>query len=324
MSTPSTATALPIANPYSPYNYPHNPHNSASLLLNSTTATTTTTTTAPHHPRLPAATTVHYQAPTPTTQPVHTNGAGGSLHTSAAPATATRARNTMASRAIHPVSRSQRTTNRRATDWNEFYRNGPPQEVIVIHDTPEAEEAAAAAAAGGASSAASGFAQPTNSSMRRAADAPTAARTNGTNAPRHADKKRKVQPSSYEPVYAPAYSTTHTPHLYAHGSPTTVSANSSTASLIGTTAGTSLGSNPSLRENGSSTTANGIKRKRVTRASQAAAAAANTVDAFANYHPPPNPPIKAKDVYVQPVRDVSSFLFHSFPREKSVQDRAAC
>jgi dual-specificity kinase len=129
--------------------------------------------------------------------------------------------------------------------------------------------------------------------------------------PRHADKRRKIQPSSYDAGYGAAYSSTHTPHLYGHGSPTTVSANSSTASLLGTTAGTSLGSNPSLRENGSSTATNGTKRKRVTRASQAAAAAANTIDAFASYHPPPHPPIKAKDVYVQPVRDVSCSLFTS-------------
>lgn len=48
----------------------------------------------------------------------------------------------------------------------------------------------------------------------------------------------------------------------------------------------------------------GQKRKRVTRASQAAAANIN-LDAFASYHPPPRPPIKAKDVYVMQVQDVS-------------------
>jgi dual-specificity kinase len=130
--------------------------------------------------------------------------------------------------------------------------------------------------------------------------------------PRHADKKRKVQSTQYEPVYGnnnQSYSSTQTPHLNGtYGSPTTVSAHSSTASVNGTTAGTSLGSNVSVKDYATAAVAvaNGQKRKRVTRASQAAAAAANTLDAFASYHPPPKPPIKAKEVYVQPIQDVSS------------------
>ncbi|KAI5843176.1 kinase-like domain-containing protein [Tricharina praecox] len=161
--------------------------------------------------------------------------------------------------------------------------------------------------------------------------AATAASAAANNAPpRHADKKRKVQSTQsaqsvkYEPVYGSqpeghAYSATQTPHLNGYASPTTLSAHSSASSVNGTTAGTSLGSVSSIKDYTASAAAaaassnaaaaaaavaaNGQKRKRVTRASQAAAAAANTLDAFASYHPPPKPPIKAKDVYVQPIQD---------------------
>ena len=305
MSTPSTATALlPIANPYSSYNYPHHPHHHHNLNHNhnqhNLSSSSSSSTLLPHA-RLPA--TVH---PYPPPSPITVTTTGGPPPSAAAPTIATRAPDTMASRAVQETSLSRRS-RRGAPDWNDFYRNGPPKEIIVIDDSPPPSAAAASSAP-----------HPTHSSttngMRQAAAAAATssrpAQTNGTSAamngqPRHTDKKRKIQTSDYEPAaYQPAYSTTQTPHLYGNGSPTTVSANSSTASLLGTTAGTSLGSNPSLRENGIAVV-NGTKRKRVTRASQAAAAAANTVDAFASYHPPPHPPHKAKDVYVQPVRDVS-------------------
>lgn len=124
--------------------------------------------------------------------------------------------------------------------------------------------------------------------------------SNGT--VRHADKKRKIQqPSQYDAgaysQHQPSYSTTHTPHLNGnYSSPTTVSAQSSSSSLLGTTAETSLGLARTLPVS----SANGTKRKRYTRSTAAAAA-----DAFASYHPPPQPPIKAPDVIVQVVRDVS-------------------
>lgn len=198
-------------------------------------------------------------------------------------------------------SSTARRTRRRTPDWGEFYRNGPPKEIIVIDDTPSPPPAAA-----------SSRRQPAAGSSRQAngtSQYPAASSSTVTAQPRHADKKRKVQPAQYEPVYGgPAYSSTQTPHLNGYGSPTTVSGHSSTASVNGTTAGTSLGSANSVKDFATaaaavSAAANGQKRKRVTRASQAAAAAANITDAFAAYHPPPKPPIKAKEVYVMPVPD---------------------
>ncbi|KAI5795761.1 kinase-like domain-containing protein [Geopyxis carbonaria] len=277
MSTPSTATALPppldITNPYS-YNYNHHQHHG--ILHN--------------HSRLPAP--VHYQPPPSPLANASVSSVGS---------TATRTTSAMASRtqesSVHS-SVQRRTGRRRTPDWNEFYRNGVPEEVIVIGDSPSPPPQ-----------------QPVvNSRTRQIPSGPRgtngAQYTNGNSIsngqPRHADKKRKVQASHYEPVYPkqePTYSATHTPQLNGgYGSPTTVSAHSSTASLHGTTAGTSLTTNGSI----GAVTANGQKRKRVTRASQAAAAAANTLDAFASYHPPPRPPIKAKEVYVQPIRDTEN------------------
>lgn len=79
------------------------------------------------------------------------------------------------------------------------------------------------------------------------------------------------------------------------------------------TAGTSLGSTgigtagPSHAPQVAAAAPVGQKKKRVTRASQAAAANTN-LDAYASYHPPPQPPIKAKDVYVMQVPDVSKYF----------------
>ncbi|KAF8534073.1 kinase-like domain-containing protein [Trichophaea hybrida] len=211
----------------------------------------------------------------------------------------------MASRVQHASASSSapRRNRRRTPDWDDFYRNGVPKEVIVIDDSPSPPPT---------STTSSRRQQPVTASSRQVNGVTQYSVGGGsgtTTQPRHTDKKRKVQSTQYEPVYGnhnQSYSSTQTPHLNGtYGSPTTVSAHSSTASVNGTTAGTSLGSNVSVKDYATATVAvaNGQKRKRVTRASQAAAAAANTLDAFASYHPPPKPPIKAKEVYVQPIHD---------------------
>lgn len=205
------------------------------------------------------------------------------------------------------ASRSQpasRKIPKRSVDWDEYFKNGPPKEIIVIDDSPPPQSAPS-----------SGSRQQHTPSSRIA---PMSGHhyppTNGpgSHIPRHTDKKRKVQ-TQYEPVYPDhAYSSTQTPNAY--DSPATVSAHSSTVSVNGntSTAGTSLGS-AGIGTAGPShpppvtvvAVPIGQKRKRVTRASHAAAANIN-LDAFASYHPPPRPPIKAKDVYVMQVQDVSS------------------
>lgn len=202
---------------------------------------------------------------------------------------------------------AQKRNRRRTPDWNDFYRNGVPKEVIVIGDSPSPLPASS------------------SSTRKKLQPVPTVQRpTNGNQYPatktaassgqaRHADKKRKVQSTQstqYEPVYGSHHQSysAQTPHINgAYGSPTTISVHSSTASVNGTSAGTSMGTSDSIKDYSSTTVIpaviNGQKRKRVTRASQAAAASAGTLDAFASYHPPPKPPIKAKEVYVQPVHD---------------------
>lgn len=230
------------------------------------------------------------------------------------------------SQAASTSSSATRRSRRRTPDWQEFYRNGPPKEIIVIDDSPSPLPSVPSCGGRAAKTGAAALAPAPPSSSRQNGTvqypiAATAAQ------PRHADKKRKVQSTQsvkYEPVYGSqaeshAFSATQTPHLNGYASPTTLSAHSSDSSVNGTTAETSLESVSSVKDYtassaaaaaaataASTAAANSQKRKRVTRASQAAAAAANTLDAFASYHPPPKPPIKAKDVYVQPIQDVSA------------------
>lgn len=280
MSTPSTASALPPLNFHNSYEYPHrHPHHHQH----------------PHH-LLPVRHThipsqLQYQPPA--LPPTTTNT---TTPTSSASSSCSSTLSAMASRS-QPVSRK---IPKRSVDWDEFFKNGPPKEIIVIDDSPPP--------------------QPASSSGSRQQHTPSshAAPMGGhhypsANGPRHTDKKRKVQTSQYDSVYPDhAYSSTQTPNAY--GSPATVSAHSSTVSVNGnpSTAGTSLGS-AGIGTAGPShppptaviAVPIGQKRKRVTRASQAAAANIN-LDAFASYHPPPRPPIKAKDVYVMQVQDVSN------------------
>lgn len=282
MSTPSTASALPPLNFHSSYDFSHrHPHHHQH----------------PHH-LLPVR---HTHLPSPLQYQPATNATTPTSSISSASSSCSSNLSAMAASRSQPVSRKN---PKRTVDWDEFFKNGPPKEIIIIDDSPPPQPAHS-----------SGSRQRLNSSSR---GAPTGGHypTSGPGAhiPRHADKKRKVQTSQYEPVYPDhhSYSSTQTP--YAYGSPTTVSAHSSTVSINGnpSTAGTSLGSagvgtaGPSHPPPAAAAAVPvGPKRKRVTRASQAAAANAN-LDAFASYHPPPRPPIKAKDVYVMQVQDVSN------------------
>lgn len=186
-----------------------------------------------------------------------------------------------------------RRKRRSPPDWGKFYANGIPKEVIEIEDTPPPQAAPPA---------------PSSSSNRQAPAATATSRQQPTydyrngitaNGGGEPDGKRRKLKDAYEShEYQTSYSSTQTPHLNGtYSSPTTVSAQSSNSSIIGTT-GASSGAR------GNAAQVNGAKRKRVTRQSHAQALAANN-DAFANYHPPPYPPIKAKEVYVKPVRDVS-------------------
>ena len=169
----------------------------------------------------------------------------------------------------------------RKPDWAEFYKHGIPKEVIVIDD-----------------------------------DSPPAPHvvTKEHDRSRHVDKRRKTGPSSvYDPVYHPdvSFSMTQTPYHDHSSSNNTISTDRTTSVNI-TTAATSLGSQVS---NGSYKRPLDVgvidqKRKRTRRA--AAEEAEETKrrevetrgDPFTNYIPPPNPPIKAKDIHVPLISDV--------------------
>jgi len=180
---------------------------------------------------------------------------------------------------------------RRNPDWADFYKNGLPKEVIVIDDDEEEEPA--------------GPPPPPRQAP------PSRPAANGSM--RHADKKRKTAASTaYDPVYNnqhTSYSTTQTPYDY---SPNHSLSTDRTTSALNTTAATSLGSTASNGQHISplENSIVGQKRKRTRAAAQDEAKEAkrrelDDQDPFALYQPPPNPVVKAKDVYVQVVTDVS-------------------
>ncbi|KAG9246397.1 kinase-like domain-containing protein [Calycina marina] len=190
-------------------------------------------------------------------------------------------------------SMSKPPTKKRRADWGNYFANGIPKEIIVIDDTPEPEDSASVA--------------PNRHSNHQDAH------VNG----RHAAKKRKRDEagSAYDPVYqldrdsnsrAPRYKESH--------SGSTVSTDRTT-SAIHTTAATSLGSNSSnTHPNGRNNydAQPGQKRKRTGTATRLQIAneakrkeQADKGDAFTSYKPPPNPPVKAPEVNVRKVPDLS-------------------
>jgi dual-specificity kinase len=171
-----------------------------------------------------------------------------------------------------------RKDNKRKPDWNEFYKNGVPAEIIVIDDD-----------------------SPPPSGVGR---------QNGY-ASQHPDKRQRTG-NAYDPVYssaqAPAtYSATQTPY-YENSAST-----DRTTSAYVTTAPTSLGSTGSTGaylppvEDGSV----GQKRKRARAQPQddvGPAVKRREVERLTPPHlvyvPPEKPIVKAKEVHVELIRDV--------------------
>ena len=191
---------------------------------------------------------------------------------------------------------SQNTKRDRRPDWHEFYKNGPPKEIIVIDDDSPAPP------------------------PRIESDIPNNRQpvVTSNSSTEHASKKRKTG-TVHDAVSSrqqASYSTTNTPHYASN----TISTDRTTS--LQTTAPTSLGSHGSGGGEGvyveSSTV--GQKRKRVTRQQTNEEKKRKEIevvgDAYSFYVPPPKPPIKATDVYVQPVKDVcfiidKSYLYNS-------------
>lgn len=203
--------------------------------------------------------------------------------------------------ASHPSGSSAAPSHgsrRKKPDWGEFYKNGIPKEVIVIDDSPVPE---------------SGKAAPPPPSHGTSAARPM---------PQPAGKRRRT---GIETAYdlgnydRPSFSIN--PQHYGEEPSSGHSLSTDRTTSLHTTAPTSLGSQ------GSSGASNGVyyedanvgqKRKRTTRKSardeQKRRELEKGGDAFLSYVPPPKPPIKAKDVPVPVIRDVSVSSYLGRPK----------
>ena len=178
-------------------------------------------------------------------------------------------------------------------DWNEYYKNGVPKEVIVIDDdTPPPPV-------------------PMSQPMSQ-----RGGRRGRTNIQQTAGRKRKAD-DGYSARYndSPAFST-HPAKFNEHSSAASVSTDRTTS--LHTTAPTSLGSYGSSGASNSYEDVNaGQKRKRAlpkeTRAQTKRKQQEATSDAFADYVPPPKPPIKAAEVHVPVVPAVSTVVRRLIP-----------
>ncbi|CEN62590.1 Putative Protein kinase lkh1 [Aspergillus calidoustus] len=282
MSTPSTATATHPSHHQQHYGFPHH----QPYLPNPSAYPTTSSTTAPHlnPPVYP------YTVPSSTATLPFTH----SPQIAAAASTPT-STTTMPQPPPKPASTgiSTQTGRRKQPDWGEFYKNGIPEEVIVIDDTPPPTDHSAAVS----------HAFATNSS---------AAAPNGS-MPQPAGKRRRTGiETAYDLGYYDRPSFSINPQQYGEESSAGSLSTDRTASLH-TTAPTSLSQGSSGASNGAYyEEANvGQKRKRVTtrksvRDEQKKREQETATDAFLSYIPPPNPPVKAKDVPVPVIRSYAN------------------
>lgn len=184
-------------------------------------------------------------------------------------------------------SASDMASQRKQPDWNEFYKNGVPKEIIVIDDeeSPEPQQPARAAA------------RPRN-------DQGSFSSYNG--------RKRKVD-QGYEAEYndSPTYSS-HPAKFGGSSSSASYQSGDRTASLQTITAPTSLesyGSNAA--SNSYEDVRVGSKRKRVQpeRTQSRRKKQESVPDAFADYIPPSKPVKKSAEVPVPVIRDVRRSQF---------------
>ncbi|KAK0710871.1 kinase-like domain-containing protein [Lasiosphaeris hirsuta] len=303
MSTPTTATAtLPHYNNLHHFPYAHHQHQPYPQ-ANTSSYRSSAASIIPSSSRIPFQSPAAYST---TSSHSGLNGVGLTSSSAAVrplpqePANLTphAETNYAAMPAAQNPSEPQPTRKRRRSrepDWNKFYKNGLPKEIIVIDDTPEPERPTASA-----SSLTNGHLNGINGINGSSNEAVA----------RHPAKRRKRddEPAHYDPVYHNNILGSHTRTPHQHGSPSKSTVSSDrTNSAIHTTAATSLGS---LSSNGQydCDTQPGQKRKRtITRAQIANEAkrreAGAPTDALATYVAPPYPPKKASEVYVRVVTD---------------------
>ncbi|KAL4970262.1 putative protein kinase (Lkh1) [Aspergillus stella-maris] len=277
MSTPSTATATHPTHHQQHYGFPH--HHQPYLPTPSYPTTSTPQLNPPVYPYAVPTT----SAAVPYTQSPQTTAAAST------PTTTTAMPQTSKSASMATSTQNGRRKN---PDWNEFYKNGIPKEVIVIDDTPPPDHSAAAS---------------------RTYPATSAAAASNTNVPQPAGKRRRTGiETAYDLGYYDRPSFSINPQQYGDDQSTGSLSTDRTASLH-TTAPTSISQGSSGTSNGAYyEDANiGQKRKRVAtrksvRDQQKKLEQETTTDAFLSYIPPPKPPIKAKDVPVPVVRSYAN------------------
>lgn len=215
-------------------------------------------------------------------------------------------RSTMAASQSVSEQSSKKRQRSKEPDWRSFYKNGLPKEVIVIDDSPPPDPRVSESV------------EPLPAINNRN----QTSRTVAGGSTRHAAKKRKR--GDAEPAYDAVYhlqetpSIANTPYLKHSTSGSTISTDRTT-SAIHTTAATSLGTQYSNNDGTNGYEVDdvqpGQKRKRVATRQQIANEAKRREteingDAFSSYKPPPKPPIKAADVNVKVMPDVSSWSSH--------------
>lgn len=287
MSTPSTATATLIP-PHPNYGYSH------------------------HHNYPAQGTTFRTNPSSARVNLVAANNLGSSSHGSAflpnVPNSSYSAKlepNSLAMPVQHTSAKVQgrKRCRSKEPDWNEFYKNGLPKEVIVIDDDTPPPPAAKIAGS---------HEQRALSPQMKQSNRPTAA----GNSAKHPAKKRKRDDVdlAYDPIYQP---NSDPPTHIASDSASTISTDRTT-SAINTTAATSLGSQYSHTADARRANAayevdpqsGPLKRKRVATRQQIANEAKRKEieahgDAFSNYQAPPRPTIKCPDVQVPVKQDKS-------------------
>lgn len=193
-------------------------------------------------------------------------------------------------------------------DWNAFYGNGLPKEVIVIDDSsPEPERSTKPVVKDLSSSRILPPPIPSHPSMNRTQvmDYDTVSR--------HIAKKRRreEEPTYYDPIYHNTYAGSHTPHHNAASAKSTISSDRTT-SAVHTTAATSLeslsSSTSAAHEQYNANVNAGQKRKRTTRqqvAQETRRRQEEQGDACVSYRPLTGPPKKVADVQVKVIADLT-------------------
>lgn len=180
-----------------------------------------------------------------------------------------------------PSATSSSGRPRRKPNWDEFYKNGMPKEIIMIHDTPPPSDHTN----GNDSSSANGRRTGASSSSLRAMP-----QSSSRSANPHGEKRIRTGVDGY-----------------VHGTPSTTASRRS-RTPVGYYNGYSR--TPTYGRNGIDDTASqasagaGSKRKRVTRSTMAAAVANVQGGPPATYWPPQKPIQKSKEVTVEQIHEV--------------------